>query len=55
MGMLCPRLVTQAQFIDESEKGLSFVIQDWSGEYNNIAASAKPLQACCYKPFKLND
>ncbi len=52
--MLCPRLVTQGQFIDESEKSLAFAIQDWSREYENIAANAKPLQACCYT-FKLND
>ena len=53
--MLCPRLVTQEQFIDESEKGLAFAIRDGCGEYKNIAANAKPLQACWYKSIKLND
>ena len=53
--MLCPKLVTQGQFIDESAKGLAFALQDGHGEYKNIAANAKPLQACCYQSFKLND
>jgi hypothetical protein len=53
--MLCPRLSTQGQFIDESEKGLAFAIQEGRGEYKNIVANAKPLQDCCYKPSKLND
>jgi hypothetical protein len=47
--MLCPNLATQGQFISESVKGLAFAMQDCIGEYKNIAANAKPLQACCYE------
>ena len=43
--MLCPKLATQGEFIDESEESLAFAIQDCSGEYKNIDANAEPLQS----------
>ena len=42
--MLCPNLATQGQFIDESDEGRAFAIDDCGGELWDFGANALPLQ-----------